>query len=108
MSRLVSLFFVAAVAQAATASADEFADVDPIKLAKSIEKLGEAWTIDVVVADEATDDFADDDLFRAKEPEEIMDLAGDGGGRNTELEPALLNLGTGQESGFTIRRIGER
>ncbi len=45
----------------ASAVADEFADVDPERLAKGVEILAAKWSIPAVVFQGATDDFAQPD-----------------------------------------------
>jgi hypothetical protein len=104
----VSLLAVAVIAQTATADADDFAHIDPVMLAKSIEKLGEAWSIETVAIDNATDDFAEDDLFKAAAPEESEEAPRGGTSREAELERVLLDLGTGKEDSYALRRIGRQ
>ena len=90
------------------ASADDFTDVDPVELAKSIEKLAEAWSIEIAVAEGATDDFANDELFQVKEPGETVEAILDGGNQDATIEKMLLGLGTGSDTSFEIDKVGRR
>lgn len=108
MIRLISLIAVVAIAQAAIARADEFVDIDPVRLAKNIERLADAWRIEIAVTKNATDDFADDDIFQANQSTEAPAFAGNIGDRKVKLERALLDLGTGKENAFAIHKAGQQ
>ena len=55
------MLIAALLVMTVSANADEFADVDPERLAKGIEILAAKWTIPIVVFHGATDDFAKSD-----------------------------------------------
>jgi len=52
------MFILALFIMPTNTDADEFADVDPERLAKGIEILAAKWTIPIVTFHGATDDFA--------------------------------------------------
>lgn len=59
----------------ASGKADEFADVDPKRLAKGVEILAAKWTIPIEVFYGATDDFAkanDEDVAATLAPEPVF------------------------------------
>ena len=75
------------------ASSDEFADVDPAKLAEGIEKLADAWRIETVVFLGATDEFADDELFATPDRLQVLaDVVGYTDGTDAAIERALVGV----------------
>jgi hypothetical protein len=72
---------------------DEFADVDPVALAKGIEKLADAWRIETVVFLGATDEFAQDQLFAAPERLQVLaNVVAYTDGSASAIEDALAGL----------------
>ncbi len=61
LMRLSLLFGAMLPLAAVSADADDFADVDPERLARGVEILAVMWTIPTVVFPGATDDFANSD-----------------------------------------------
>jgi hypothetical protein len=88
------------------ARGDEFANVDPTKLAKGIEILADAWRIETVVFLGATDDFAEDKLFeRPDRLRVIANAVAYTDGSNAAIEEALAGLFAEDEIADVIGEI---
>ena len=75
------------------AKSDEFAHVDPVKLAEGIEKLADAWRIETVVYLGATDDFAEDEVFAKPDRAQVLaNVVGYTDGTASAIERALAGL----------------
>lgn len=69
------MLIVALVVTWTNAEADEFADVDPDRLARGVEILAAKWAMPIVVFYGATDEFAetnDEDAVLTKAPKPII------------------------------------
>ncbi len=107
--RSVSLLVLSAVALVNQAGADEFAHIDPERLALGIENLAEAWAIPSVTAAGLTDDVADDQSFELSSPlADDLDMRGLEQGSLNPVEPALRGLFTNGEIQFVIGEINRR
>jgi hypothetical protein len=110
MKSLFSLFAVAALVLPSQASADEFADVDQEALARGVQRLADAWTIQEASFVGATDDFANEEAFEPPVPRKRDDaaIAAYGDSSDIALEQALLGLFTEDEIGLVIGEVGKR
>ena len=107
--RCVFLLALSAIALVSQARADEFAHIDPERLALGIENLAKAWTLPAVTAAGSTDDVADDPSFELSSPlAGDLDIKGIDSGSLNPVEPALIGLFTNGETRFVIGEISRR
>lgn len=90
------------------AKSDEFANIDPVKLAKGIEKLAAAWRIETVVFLGATDEFAEDELFTPDRLQVLADVVAYTDGTDAAIEKALVGLFPEEEIAYVIGEISRR